>query len=86
MDYQLWPQIDSAWAYPEAGSIKMNLEDVYKDHGRFKKRSTELKKWICENFKEDNINEQYVQQITSVLPDVENLNSWLDELEVATIE
>tara|TARA_Y100000114_G_C11762636_1_gene330783 strand:- start:4202 stop:5470 length:1269 start_codon:yes stop_codon:yes gene_type:complete len=87
--HAVWENVivkDSAWAYPEAGSIKMNLEDVYKDHGRFKKRSTELKKWICENFKEDSINEQYVQQITSVLPDVENLNSWLDELEVATIE
>jgi glycosyltransferase involved in cell wall biosynthesis len=28
---------ESKWAFPEAGSVKMNLEEIYKDHGRFKK-------------------------------------------------
>ena len=53
----------SSWAYPEEGSIKMNLEEVYKDHGRFKKRAKELKTWICSEFSEDKIYEQIVDLI-----------------------
>ena len=41
------------WAFPEEGSIKMNLEEVYTDYGRFKKRVKELQKWICEEFTEE---------------------------------
>lgn len=54
---------DSMWAYPEEGSIKMNLEDVYKDHGRFKKRAKILQKWILESFSEKKINKQYVESL-----------------------
>ena len=46
-------QPDSMWAYPEEGSVKMAMEEVYKDYGRFKKRSKELQKWVCEEFAED---------------------------------
>ena len=31
----------------------MAMEEVYKDYGRFKKRSKELQKWVCEEFAED---------------------------------
>jgi len=53
----------SKWAFPEEGSIKMNLEEVYKDYGRFKKRSKELEKWICTEFSEEKINGQFVDLI-----------------------
>ena len=56
---------DSMWAYPEEGSIKMNLEEMYKDHGRFKKRAKELQKWVCEEFTEDKIYSKYVERIVS---------------------
>ena len=46
-------QPDSMWAYPEDGSVRMNLEEMYKDHGRFKKRAKELQKWICKEFTEE---------------------------------
>ena len=46
-------QQDSMWAYPEYGSIKMNLEEVHRDYGRFKKRAKELQKWINEEFSEE---------------------------------
>ena len=54
---------DSMWAYPEEGSIKQNLEEVYKDHGRFKKRAKQLQKWILEEFNEAKISKQYVDEI-----------------------
>ena len=43
-------QPDSMWAYPEEGSIKMALDDLYRDYGRFKKRAGELQKWVCKEF------------------------------------
>ncbi len=46
-------QEGSMWAFPEEGSIRMNLEEMYKDPGRFRKRSKELQKWICEEFTEE---------------------------------
>jgi glycosyltransferase involved in cell wall biosynthesis len=54
---------ESMWAYPEEGSIKMNLGELYKDHGRFKKRAKELQKWVCEEFTEEKIYKQYVKYI-----------------------
>ena len=54
---------DAMWAYPEEGSIKTNLEEVYKDYGRFKKRAGQLQKWINTEFSEDNIYNKYIQLI-----------------------
>jgi len=54
---------DSQWAFPEEGSIKMSLEEVHKDHGRFVKRAKELQKWIKQEFTEDKINNQYSEHI-----------------------
>ena len=54
---------ESMWAYPEEGSIKMNLEEIYKDHGRFKKRAKELQKWICGEFTEERAYKKYVKSI-----------------------
>ena len=59
-------QPDSMWAHPEEGSLKMNMLELYKDHGRFKKRSKELQKYVKENFKEETQYEQYVESIKSV--------------------
>jgi len=46
---------DSMWAVPEEGSVRMNMEEIYKDHGRFKKRAKELKEWIHEEYSEEKI-------------------------------
>jgi len=63
---------EAQWAYPEEGSVKMNLEEAYKDHGRFKKRAKELEKWLCEEFTEEKIYKQYVDHL-------EEYNSNMDE-------
>ena len=69
-------QPDSMWAYPEDGSIKMNLDEVYKDHGRFKKRAKELQKWICEEFTEER---KYNELVTLI--DYDNYSDSVDEIE-----
>ena len=43
-------QPDSMWCYPQQGSYKMKLREVYKDHGRFKSLAKKLQKWILEEF------------------------------------
>ena len=45
-------QKDSMWAYPQQGSYKMKLREVYKDYSRFKSQAGNLQKWVCENFEE----------------------------------
>jgi len=62
-------QSDSMWAYPEEGSIKMALEDLYKDHGRFKKRAKELQKWVCEEFEAEKQYKQYTDILEQCFPD-----------------
>jgi len=83
----VWEEIlekDSMWAYPEEGSIKMNLEEVYKDYGRFKKRSKELQKWVCKEFSEEKKYAEYVDSILQLLPDALeqfDVENWLEETE-----
>lgn len=47
---------DSMWAFPQQGSYKMKLREVYKDYGRFKSKANKLQNWIHEEFEE---NKQY---------------------------
>ena len=72
---------DSMWAFPEEGSIKMNLEELYKDYGRFKKRSSELQKWVCEHFSEEETYAEYVSHLEPFVKGVDNeVDSLFDEL------
>ena len=44
---------DSMWCYPQQGSYKMKLREVYKDIGRYNAQAKKLQKWIRENFEEE---------------------------------
>jgi len=44
---------ESMWCYPQQGSFKMRLREVYKEYGRFKKQATTLQKWIIKTFSEE---------------------------------
>tara|TARA_R110000824_G_scaffold232511_1_gene420563 strand:+ start:3866 stop:5863 length:1998 start_codon:yes stop_codon:yes gene_type:complete len=57
-------QADSQWCYPQQGSYKMKLREIYKDYGRFKKQAKALQKWILENFKEEDQLRKMVESIT----------------------
>ena len=59
---------DSRWAFPEEGSIRICLGDLYKDYSRFKKRAKDLQKWVVEEFNEEKQNAEYVEEINSVFP------------------
>ena len=61
----------------------MNLSDVYKDHGRFKKRAKDLQKWIVENYSEDKIYEDFVSHLTEYHVDVnEEIEDLFNEIAV----
>jgi len=74
-------QSDSMWAYPEEGSVKMALEDVYKDHGRFKKRSKELQKWVCEEFNEEKQLNKILEKLDLGTEEEFDVESWLEEID-----
>ena len=77
----VWENIivrESKWAFPENGSIKMNMEEIHKDYGRFKKRAKELQKWVREEF---NDNKQYGKYVDSIRPFLEQNDNWLGEIE-----
>ncbi len=75
-------QADSMWAYPEDGSIKMALGEVYKDYGRFKKRAKELQKYVCKEFSAEKQYAEYVDQIYSAIPKPDEVSddNWLNEI------
>ena len=58
-------QKDSMWAYPQQGSCKMRLREVYKDYSRFKSQAGKLQKWICDNFEEGKQLEEMKDKILS---------------------
>jgi len=58
-------QADSHWAVPDEGSIKMTMDEIYRDYGRFKKRAGVLKGWVRKNFEASKQYKEYVDSILS---------------------
>lgn len=54
---------DSMWAYPEQGSYKMRLREVFKDHKRFKSQAQKLQAYIQENWKQDDQYKKFAESI-----------------------
>ena len=74
-------QKDSLWAYPQQGSYKMKLRDVYKNHGRYKSQAKKLQKWINKEFTDEKQYNKFKEEISEYVSefDVEN---WLESLDV----
>lgn len=53
-------QKDSGWCYPQEGSYKMRLRQVYNYHDKWKKKANYLQSWILKNFEEKKINNQFI--------------------------
>ena len=70
----------SKWAFPEDGSVKSNMLDVYKDHGRFKKRAKELKKWIHKEFSEEKVYGDFISQIEPFFVTDQEIDDLFNEL------
>lgn len=79
----VWPGVieqDSMWCYAHEGSYKNTLRNMYKNYGQYKKRATKLKKYLIENFTEEN---QYKKFADFILPE-ENfeIDQWLNNLDI----
>ena len=46
-------QADSQWAFPREASFKRRLREVRNEYSRFKRNATKLKKYLVENFTEE---------------------------------
>jgi len=64
-------QKDSLWAYPQQGSYKMKLRDVYKNHGRYKSQAKKLQKWINKEFDNERQIKKMLDFILFAPPEVE---------------
>lgn len=74
---------ESRWAYPDHTSLKKNLTEVYKDYGRFKKRSKELQKWVRQEFSQEKIYNEYVEHLGPYLSRVdEEIEDLFNELTI----
>jgi hypothetical protein len=65
-EFALWEGViekGSMWAFPEIGSIKMNMDAVYKEYEKSKKQAKDLQRWILDNFVEKDIHEKIVQSL-----------------------
>ena len=93
VDYDLGPIQEEAvwdgvlerntmWCYPEQGSYKMRLREVYKDHGRFAKQAKQLQKYILKEKSEENMYNKMVTAILDTVGEPEELDLGFDEEEV----
>ena len=93
VDYDLQPiaqeavwegvlQADSMWCYPQQGSYKMKLREVYKDHGRFRKQAKTLQKWVLANFKQKDQLDKLQNALVSAFPSYSSpeLDAEIDDL------
>ena len=71
-------QKDSLWAYPQQGSYKMKLREVYKDYDRFKSKAKKLQDWVCKNFEEQ-------KQLSTMLENILGLD-YLESLKFKQID
>jgi len=70
---------DVMWAYPQQGSCKMKLREIYKDYGRFKSQARKLQEWIKKEFAEDKQYGKMRAVVEDFLPDEQQLE-WSREL------
>lgn len=54
---------DSMWCYPEQGSYKMRLREIYKDYNRFKSDAKKLNKWIRKNFVAEKLYDKFCSHV-----------------------
>lgn len=61
-------QADSQWCYPEQGSYKMAIRDVYSNISSKQKQAKQLQKWILENFTAEKKYEEFVDCVLKYAP------------------
>jgi len=56
------------WCYPEQGSYKMKLREVYKDYGRFKSTAKKLQKHIKKEFSQEKVYKSMSDSLMELIP------------------
>lgn len=80
-------QKDSMWCYPEQGSFKMRMREIYKDHGRFKKQASllqaHLRKTLSKEQQYEKIIDHFKDYLVSLIISEEDAE-WMNELNKIT--
>jgi len=80
---------DASWAFPEQGSFKMKLRDIYKKYRVYKNRATDLKSHIEKNFTTEKQYELFVNQVADAMQlstEAFDVSGWLKDLSVEEYE
>ena len=73
-------QEDSMWCYPDQGSFKMKIRELYRDYDRYKKQAKKLNKYIRKTFTEEAM---YGKFANAVFKEEEHdIQEWLDNMDV----
>ena len=76
-EHAIWDGVivkDSLWCYPEQGSFKIKLREVYKDYGRFAKQAKQLQSYLKENLSETKQNRKMADAILQTIKEKELAN------------
>jgi hypothetical protein len=71
---------DSMWCFPEQGSYKIKLRQLYKDHSRFKSHAKKLQKFVKEKFAEDKQLDLFANTIHEQ-SELNDLEDWFEQLD-----
>lgn len=58
---------DSQWAYPKEESFKKRLNEVREKHKSWKTKANKLKKYLVENFTEENMYNKFCENVTDLV-------------------
>jgi len=73
-------QADSQWAFPREASFKRRLREVRSEYSRFKRNATKLKKYLIENFTEEQKYEEFCDVASSVSVEIDIYDESLKNL------
>ena len=72
---------ESQWAYPKEESFKKALGEVQTNNSKCRRTASKLKKYLRENFTEENLYNQFCSHIFDKSENDFNMEGWLEELQ-----
>ena len=74
-------EAESQWAFPEQGSYKMNLRDMYKNYDVHLETAVELQTYLKKNFTKRKMYGQFVDAVLKpFVVTKDEIDNWLDEI------
>jgi glycosyltransferase involved in cell wall biosynthesis len=73
-------QADSQWAFPKESSFKKRLREVRTGYARYKRNATKLKKYLVENFTEEKMYSQFVENVSPSVQSGSSVSSIKEEI------